>query len=51
LGKFAFGKNGEVYATVNQDTPNGAASSVYKSDDEGKLWVLEGTNSKSITVI
>ena len=36
LGKFAFGKNGEVYATVNQDTPNGAASSVYKSEDEGK---------------
>jgi photosystem II stability/assembly factor-like uncharacterized protein len=51
LGKFAFGKNGEVYATVNQDTPNGAASSVYKSGDEGKRWILEGTNSKSITDI
>jgi hypothetical protein len=51
LGKFAFGKKGEVYATVNQDTPNGTASSVYKSDDEGKRWVLEGTNSKSIRAI
>ncbi|HYO06188.1 MAG TPA: hypothetical protein VER14_04320 [Phototrophicaceae bacterium] len=47
LGKFAFGKDGEVYATVNQDTPNGAASSVYSSNDEGKTWMLEGTNSKS----
>lgn len=47
LGKFAFGKNGEVYATVNQETPNGVASSVYSSNDEGKTWLLEGTNSKS----
>ncbi len=46
LGKFAFDKNGEVYATVNQDTPNGAASSVYSSNDEGKTWLLEGTNKQ-----
>ncbi len=49
LGKFAFGKNGEVYATVNQDTPNEADSSVYSSNDEGKTWLLGGTNSKSIS--
>ncbi len=47
LGKFAFGKNGEIYATVNQETPNGVASSVYSSNDGGKTWLLEGTNSKS----
>ncbi len=46
LGKFAFGKNGEVYATVNQETPNGIASSVYSSNDEGKTWLLEGTNKR-----
>ncbi|HYO06876.1 MAG TPA: hypothetical protein VER14_07825, partial [Phototrophicaceae bacterium] len=46
LGKFAFGKKGEVYATVNQETPNGLASSVYSSNDEGKTWLLEVTNSK-----
>ncbi len=46
LGKFAFGKNGEVYATVNQETPNGATSSVYSSNDEGKTWMLEGTNNQ-----
>ena len=49
MGKFAFGKNGEVYATVNQDTPNGAASSLYSSDDEGKTWLLEGTNKQQKT--
>lgn len=48
LGKFAFGKNGVVYATVNQETIDGTASSVYGSNDEGKTWLLEGTNSKSI---
>jgi hypothetical protein len=48
LGKFAFGKNSEVYATVNQETTtDGTASSVYSSNDEGKTWLLEGTNSKS----
>ncbi len=46
LGKFAFGKNGEVYATVNRETPDGTASSVYSSSDEGKTWLMEGTNSK-----
>jgi len=49
LGKFAFGKNGVVYAPVNQDTPNGAASSVYSSNDEGKTWLLEGTNNQQKT--
>ena len=47
LGKFAFGKNGEVYATVKRETPNGVASSVYSSNDGGKTWMLEGTNRKS----
>ncbi len=50
LGKFAFGKNGEVYATVIRDTPNGTASSVYSSNDEGNTWTLEGTNSQQITI-
>ncbi len=49
LGKFAFGKNGEVYVTVSQETPNGAASSVYSSNDEGKTWLLEGTNKQQKT--
>jgi hypothetical protein len=49
LGKFEFGKNGEVYAPVNQETPNGAASSVYSSNDEGKTWLLEGTNKQQKT--
>ncbi len=49
LGKFAFGKNGEVYATVNQETPDGTASSVYSSNDEGKTWLLEGTNKQQKT--
>lgn len=49
LGKFTFGKDAEVYATVNQETPNGVSSSVYSSNDGGKTWLLEGTNKQQKT--
>jgi hypothetical protein len=47
--RFAFGNSGEVYVIVNQDANDGKgsiASSVYSSNDKGKTWTLEGTNSK-----
>jgi hypothetical protein len=47
--KFSFSRTGEVYTIVNQDAPSGGiASSVYRSNDDGKRWVLEGTNKKTI---
>ena len=47
--KFAFGNNGEIYTAVIQDSPQtGVAASVFSSDDNGKTWILEGTNNKSL---
>jgi hypothetical protein len=47
--KFSFGRTGEVYTIVNQDAPSGGvASSVYRSNDDGASWALEGTNKNTI---
>ena len=47
--KFALGQNGEMYTIVSQQIPkNDIASSVYKSIDNGKTWILEGTNREHI---
>ncbi len=47
--KFASGQNGEMYTIVSQQIPkNDIASSVYKSIDNGKTWILEGTNREHI---
>jgi hypothetical protein len=47
--KFALGQNGETYTIVSQQTiENDIASSVYKSIDNGKTWILEGTNREKI---
>jgi photosystem II stability/assembly factor-like uncharacterized protein len=48
--KFSFSRTGEVFTIVNQDAPSGGiASSVYRSNDDGASWILEGTNKKTIT--
>jgi hypothetical protein len=47
--KFALGQNYEIYTIVSQQTlENDIASSIYKSTDNGKSWILEGTNRESI---
>lgn len=49
VSKFAVGNNGEIYAAVLQDSKEtGVASSVYSSNDEGKTWMLIGTNNESL---
>jgi len=49
LFNFEAGRSGEVYAIgYQQTTLGGAAMNVYKSNDGGASWVLEGTNNKSI---
>lgn len=46
---FASGRTGEVYAIgYQQTTIGGTAANVYKSNDGGASWTLEGTNNKSI---
>jgi len=46
---FASGRAGEVYAIgYQQTTIGGTAANVYKSNDGGASWTLEGTNNKSI---
>ena len=47
--KFALGQNGEMYTIVSQQiSQNDIASSIYKSIDNGKTWILEGTNREDI---
>lgn len=50
VSKFAFdNNNGVIYAALIQDsTETGVASSIYSSNDDGKTWILEGTNNKSL---
>lgn len=49
ISRFGFGNAGEIYAIVNQNTAKyGMASSVYKSNEQGEKWILEGTNSQSL---
>ena len=49
VSKFAFDSNGDVYTALIQDsTETGVASSVYSSNDDGKTWILEGTNNNKL---
>lgn len=51
VSKLAFGNNGEIYAAVIQDSKEtGVASSVFSSNDDGKTWMLEGTNNNKLFV-
>lgn len=49
ISKFAFDNTGKIYAVLIQDSSQtGVAASVYSSNDNGKKWILEGTNSKLV---
>lgn len=48
VSKFAFDNN-EVYTALIQDSiETGVASSLYSSNDDGKTWVLQGTNNDKL---
>lgn len=48
VSKFAF-DNKEVYTALIQDSiETGVASSLYSSNDDGKTWVLQGTNNDKL---
>lgn len=48
IWNFAPGRSGEIYAITSQQTSSGIAASVYKSNDDGASWTLEGTNNESL---
>ena len=49
VSKFTLDNNGVIYAALIQDsTETGVASSVYSSNDDGKTWILEGTNNDKL---
>lgn len=49
VSKFTFDNNGVIYAALIQEsTETGVASSVYSSNDDGKTWILEGTNNDKL---
>ncbi|ABX13556.1 glycosyl hydrolase BNR repeat-containing glycosyl hydrolase [Nitrosopumilus maritimus] len=47
---FAPGRDGEIYAIAAQQVASGLAMSVYKTDDGGATWVLEGTNNSELAL-
>lgn len=48
---FEPGRNGEIYAIVAQQLSWGLAMSVYKTNDGGDTWILEGTNNSELALI
>lgn len=47
---FAPGRSGEIYAITAQQVASGIAMSVYKTDDNGASWILEGTNNSELAL-
>ncbi|MEM4253739.1 MAG: hypothetical protein QXE84_09485 [Candidatus Nitrosotenuis sp.] len=45
---FAPGRSGEMYAITSQQTSAGIAASIYRSNDDGVSWTLEGTNNEDL---
>lgn len=50
IWNFAPGRNGEIYAITAQQVASGTAMSVYRTDDGGATWVLEGTNNSELAL-
>ncbi len=49
VSKFTFDNSGVIYAALIQDSiETGVASSVFSSNDDGKTWILEGTNNDKL---
>ncbi|MHA7733795.1 WD40/YVTN/BNR-like repeat-containing protein [Nitrosopumilus sp. S6] len=50
IWNFAPGRDGEIYAIAAQQVASGIAMSVYKTDDGGATWILEGTNNSELAL-
>jgi len=47
---FAPGRNGEMYAIAMEKVSSGMAASVYRTNDRGITWILEGTNNSELAM-
>jgi photosystem II stability/assembly factor-like uncharacterized protein len=47
---FVPGRSGEVYSIVSQQLSSGSAMSVYRTNDGGDTWILEGTNNLELSL-
>lgn len=50
IWNFAPGSQGEIYAIAAQQVSSGIAMSVYKTEDGGSTWILEGTNNSELAL-
>ena len=51
VSKFVFDNDGKIYVALIQNSNEmGVASSVYSSDDNGKTWLLAGTNNEVLAI-
>ena len=45
---FAPGRLGEIYAITSQQLSSSIAASIYKSNDDGTSWTIQGTNNEAL---
>ena len=50
IWNFAPGRDGEIYAITAQQLSSGIAMSVYKTENGGSTWILEGTNNSELAL-
>lgn len=50
IWNFAPGRDGEIYAITAQQIASGIAMSVYKTENGGSTWILEGTNNSELAL-
>ncbi|QLH06340.1 WD40/YVTN/BNR-like repeat-containing protein [Nitrosopumilus ureiphilus] len=50
IWNFAPGRDGEIYAIAAQQVASGIAMSVYKTENGGSTWILEGTNNSELAL-
>jgi len=50
IWNFAPSSDGGIYAITTQQLSSGIAMSVYKTDDGGSTWILEGTNNSELAL-
>lgn len=47
---FIPGRNGEVYSIISHQLSSGLAMSIYRTNDGGDTWILEGTNNSELSL-
>lgn len=47
---FIPGRNGELYSVISHQLSSGSAMSIYRTNDGGDTWILEGTNNSELSL-